>query len=704
MRIGVLTSGGDAQGMNPALRAVVRRAIQRGASCSAIREGYAGLVAGEITPIGWLDVSYILHKGGTDIGTARCAEFRTLEGRQRAAENLMRAGIDRLAIIGGDGSLTGADTLRREWSRHVQDLLSSGRITPEQATPCLYIVGMTGSIDNDMWGTSSTIGSDSALNRIVDAVDTLTSTASSHQRSFVVEVMGRRCGYLAAAAAVATGADFLLIPEAPVPDWRAELRQAVLAGRQQGRRKSIVLLAEGAISVTGEPITAAMVKAALEADPGWDTRVTVLGHVQRGGAPSSQDRVLSTRLGVAAVDALLAMTDGAEPLLMTTAGASVSPRPLMHCVAQTHRTGAAIAACRFDEALADRGPEMTELLDIYRRSAPTGVGKPQRTIVVANLGAPAPGMNAALQTVVRLAASEGVRVLAAQEGLRGLAEGKLRRLSWHDVDGLPSQGATILGTNRWLPEADDVRLEAALAEADGLILVGGFACLTAAQRLRETLPVVVVPATISNNVPATDRSIGSDTACNVICEAVDRLKQSAVGSRDRVFVVEVMGRRCGYLAWTAGMGSGAEVVYTHEQGIFLSDLIADIAALQESFTRGKSVGIVLVADGASDAYDTHTLARIYGEESGGRFDTRVCVLGHLQQGGRPSPGDRVLASRLARVAVARVLDGKSGLVGEVDGAVVVTALAGVTADSMNRRPLARRVDGPGVSGLAPAVR
>ena len=701
VRIGVLTSGGDAQGMNPAVRAVVRRALQCGANVSAIREGYAGLVAGDIADIGCLDVSYIMHQGGTDIGTARCAEFRTVAGRRTAVANLLHAGIDRLVVIGGDGSLTGADTLRAEWASHVDALVADGTLTPQQARPHLYIVGMTGSIDNDMWGTDSTIGSDSALVRIVDAVDTLTSTARSHQRSFIVEVMGRRCGYLAAAAAVATGADFLLIPEEPVPDWRAKMRTAVLAGRQQGRRKSIVLLAEGAIAMDGTPISSGMVKSALEADPGWDTRVTVLGHVQRGGAPSAQDRVLSTRLGVAAVDALMAMTDGAEPLLMTTAGPSVSPRPLMHCVAQTHRTGDAIAACRFDEALADRGPEMTELLDIYRRSAPTGSGKPQRTIIVANLGAPAPGMNAALQTVVRLTASAGVRILAAQEGLRGLAEGKLRHLSWHDVDGLPSLGATILGTNRWLPDADDMRLEAALAGADGLILIGGFACLAAAQRLRETLPVVIVPATISNNVPATDRSIGSDTACNVICEAVDRLKQSAVGSRDRVFVVEVMGRRCGYLAWTAGIGSGAEVVYTHEQGIFLSDLIADIATLQESFTRGKSVGIVLVADGASDAYDTHTLARIYGEESGGRFDTRVCVLGHLQQGGRPSPGDRVLASRLARVAVARVLDEESGLVGEVDGEVVVTALAGVTADAVNRRPLARRVDGPGVSGLAP---
>ncbi len=700
-RVGVLTSGGDAQGMNPALRAVVRRAIQRGASVRAIREGYAGLVAGDIAEIGWLDVSYILHQGGTVIGTARCEAFRTLEGRRKAAENLLRAGIDRLAIIGGDGSLTGADTLRAEWSEHVEALLAAGAITPQQARPHLYIVGMTGSIDNDMWGTDSTIGSDSALNRIVDAVDTLTSTARSHQRSFVVEVMGRRCGYLAAAAAVATGADFLLIPEAPIPDWQAVMRQAVLAGRQQGRRKSIVLLAEGAISVQGEPITAAMVKAALEADPGWDTRVTVLGHVQRGGSPSALDRVLPTHLGVAAADALLAMTDGAEPLLMTTAGTAIIPRPLMHCVAQTHRTGAAIATRRFDEALAARGPELSELLDIHRRGAPRPSGKPSRTLLIANHGAPAPGMNAAIQTAVRLAEDAGVRVLAAQDGLRGLAEGRVRELTWRDVDGLVPLGATILGTNRWQPPPDDRRLEAELSGVDGLVLIGGFGCIAAAQRLSATLPVAIIPSTISNNVPGTDRSVVSDTACNVICEAVDRLKQSAVGSRNRVFVVEVMGRRCGYLAWTAGIGSGAEMVYTHEQGIFLSDLAADIAALQGAFSRGKSVGIVLVADGASDAYDTHTLARIYAEESGGRFDTRVCVLGHLQQGGRPSPADRVLAARMARVAVAGVLRGEGGMLGVRDGLIITTPLAELRADMTNRRPLVGQVDIPDVSGVQP---
>ena len=200
-RIGVLTSGGDAQGMNAALRAVVRAGLDQGAEVYAIYEGYQGLITGGdlIRPFGWNDVGGILQSGGTVIGTARSAAFRTREGRLQAARNLIQRGIAGLVVIGGDGSLTGADLLRAEWPELVQQLLASGQLEGEQAAaqPHLAIVGLVGSIDNDMWGTDITIGADSALHRITYAVDCISSTAASHQRSFVVEVMGRNSGYLA---------------------------------------------------------------------------------------------------------------------------------------------------------------------------------------------------------------------------------------------------------------------------------------------------------------------------------------------------------------------------------------------------------------------------------------------------------------------------------------------------------------------------
>ncbi len=223
-RLGVLTSGGDAQGMNAAVRAVVRAALDQGAEVFAIYEGYQGMILGEnyIRPANWDMVGGILHKGGTLFGTARSPEFRTREGRRQATRNLLLHEIDRLVIIGGDGSLTGANLLRQEWTDLLQELVDAGEILPEVAAahPSLAIAGVVGSIDNDMYGTDMTIGADTALHRITEAVDAITSTAASHQRAFVVEVMGRNCGYLALMGALASGADWALIPESP-PDLDA---------------------------------------------------------------------------------------------------------------------------------------------------------------------------------------------------------------------------------------------------------------------------------------------------------------------------------------------------------------------------------------------------------------------------------------------------------------------------------------------------
>lgn len=314
-------------------------------------------------------------------------------------------------------------------------------------------------------------------------------------------------------------------------------------------------------------------------------------------------------------------------------------------------------------------------------AAPTG-----RRLLALNVGAPAPGMNAAMRSFVRVARARGAVPLVATEGLRGLLEGQVRELSWMDVSGISALGSTMLGTDRAVPDPDDVH--AALAEhgVHGVVFIGGFESLVAASRVQ--IPAAVVPATISNNVPGTDRSVGCDTATNAIVEAVDRLKLSARGSRDRVFVVEVMGRSCGYLATLAGLASGAEIVHTAEQGLGLSELQADAAALNVAFDQGRHVAIVIAADGALETFDARSLAHVLASESGGRFDTRVCVLGHLQQGGRPSPRDRLVASRLTLAAVDHVLAGDSGVVGLRDGAVVLTPSDAVlaTADRSQRRP------------------
>ena len=333
--IGVHTSGGDAPGMNAALRAVVRTALNRGVAVYAIYEGYQGMVDGgdRIRNVTWDDVGGIMHRGGTVIGAARCAAFRTRAGRLQAAQNLLEREIDRLVVIGGDGSLTGANLFRQEWAGLLAELVQTGAAPAELAAqhPYLGIVGLVGSIDNDFYGTDMTIGADTALHRITTALDQISSTAASHKRSFVVEVMGRNCGYLALMGAMAGGADYVLIPENPpdTDDWETSMCELLKAGRAAGRRDLTVVIAEGARDRNGNPISSEHVRQVLAERLGEDVRVTILGHIQRGGAPSAFDRWMSTLVGSTAVDELLAAAPDSEPQMIGMRYNRIRRHPLM---------------------------------------------------------------------------------------------------------------------------------------------------------------------------------------------------------------------------------------------------------------------------------------------------------------------------------------------------------------------------------------
>ncbi|HAJ38229.1 MAG TPA: 6-phosphofructokinase, partial [Chloroflexi bacterium] len=454
-----MTSGGDAQGMNAALRAVVRAGLDRGAEVYAIYEGYQGMVMGgaAIRPLSWNAVGGILQMGGTVIGTARSADFRTREGRVRAVANLIKNGIDGLIVIGGDGSLTGADTLRSEWKSILQELLDTGQITRNEFEkyPYLAIAGLVGSIDNDMWGTDITIGADSALHRITYAVDCISSTAASHQRAFVVEVMGRNSGYLALMSALATGADWALIPESPpdVDNWEEKMCEVLKAGRAAGRRDSIVIVAEGAIDRNGNPISAEYVQQVLAERLQEDVRTTILGHVQRGGAPSAYDRTMSTLVGVAAVDEILSATADSTPQLIGMKGNRVTRLPLMECVEKTRAINAAIKERNFPEAMNLRGRGFKESFQILRtlvRALPHEPKPGQRrlTLAVMTMSAPAPGMNTAVRAAVRLGLDRGHHMLGVNNSFMGLINDDMRTFKWMDVDHWASMGGSELGTNR----------------------------------------------------------------------------------------------------------------------------------------------------------------------------------------------------------------------------------------------------------------
>ncbi|MGD8624500.1 MAG: 6-phosphofructokinase [Anaerolineae bacterium] len=675
--LGVLTSGGDAPGMNAAVRAVVRTALSRGLDVYAVYEGYHGMVQGGdyIRRMTWDAVGGILQQGGTVIGSARCAEFRTREGRLQAACNLVQLGIDRLVIIGGDGSLTGASIFRSEWSQLLAELVEAGEITREQAEehPHLLIVGLVGSIDNDMFGTDMTIGADTALHRITEAVDAIGSTAASHQRTFVIEVMGRHCGYLALMSALATGANWVFLPESPpdVEDWERQMCETLRAGREIGRRHSVVIVAEGAQDRQGKPITSRQIKKVLEEGLEEDVRITILGHVQRGGSPSAFDRYMSTELGYSAVEEILAADASDEPKLVGIRQHDVIRSPLMEAVEKTHQVAEVIASQDYDRAMAMRGGSFSESFRILRtllraHPHPPVPGQKQLRLAVMHCGSPAPGMNTAVRVAVRLGIDGGHTMLAVQNGFVGLAAGDLAEMDWMSVSAWVSKGGAELGTNRQVPSGGDFYAIARQLEAhrvDGLLMIGGLTGYQAAYELYSRrgefptfdIPIVCLPASIDNNLPGSQLSIGADTALNSIIDNVDKIKQSAVASR-RCFIVEVMGSDCGYLALISGLSTGAERVYLPEERISLADLENDVKNLVEGFEHGKRLGLLIRNEKADVLYTTDFMCALFEKEGGALFDVRQAILGHIQQGGNPSPFDRIQATRLAAKCVDSLID------------------------------------------------
>ena len=713
-RLAVVTSGGDAQGMNPAVRAVVRTALNHGAEIFAVYEGYQGLVEGgdRIRPVTWDDVSKILNRGGTVIGTARSVEFRQREGRRRAAHHLVQRGIDRLVVIGGDGSLSGADLLRQEWSSLVEELLAAGTIDRETAErhPALMIAGMVGSIDNDMLGTDMTIGADSALHRIVEAVDAIGSTAESHQRSFVVEVMGRHCGYLALMSAIAGNAAYVLIPEwPPDPGWERDLCEIIKNGRAVGRRHSIVIVAEGAHDSANRPISSEYVRQLLEEQLGEDVRVTILGHVQRGGAPSAFDRSMSSILGHAAVEEVLAATPQSVPQLIGLRDNRVAKVPLMECVARTRELAERIAARDHDTALMMRGDRYTEMIHVFRsisRALPSPDSKRRATrIALLNVGGLAPGMNAVAGAAVRLGLDRGYTMLGINGSFRGLMDGDVRELQWGDVEGWSSLGGAELGISRHVPTVKDLDAIGRGLEdqrVNGLLVIGGWDAFEAAHTMHREherypafrIPTICLPATIDNNIPNSELSVGADSALNLIVDSIDRLRQAGTASR-RCFVVETMGGFCGYLALLGGLSGGAVRVYLHEEGITLKELAYDIERMVESFLAGQRLFLTVLNEKASPMYTSEFLCRLFEQESQGLFDAREVVFGQTQQGGAPSPFDRILGTRLAAHSIdwlSYQIDTAStggAVIGLHEGKFRVLPLpdAGELADWEHRRPV-----------------
>ncbi|XP_004078786.2 ATP-dependent 6-phosphofructokinase, platelet type isoform X5 [Oryzias latipes] len=668
--IAVLTSGGDAQGMNAAVRAVVRMGIYVGAKVYFIHEGYQGMVDGgdNIKEATWESVSSMLQVGGTVIGSARCKEFRTHEGRLKAAHNLVQRGITNLCVIGGDGSLTGANLFREEWSGLLNELLEQGLINEEavSSNSVLHIVGMVGSIDNDFCGTDMTIGTDSALHRIIEVVDAIMTTAQSHQRTFVLEVMGRHCGYLALVSALACGADWVFIPEMPPDDgWEDNMCQKLSENRADKKRLNIIIVAEGAIDSHNKAITPDCIKDLVVRCLGFDTRVTILGHVQRGGTPSAFDRILGSRMGVEAVLALLEASTDTPACVVSLVGNQAVRLPLMECVQMTQEVQKAMDEKKFDEAVRLRGRSFENNLSTYRllsyRKLDSELPNSSFNVAVLNVGAPAAGMNAAVRSAVRVGITEGHKMFAVNDGFEGFAKGQIKEIKWGDVGGWTGQGGSLLGTKRTLPAkrlakiAEQMRIH----NINALLVIGGFEAFESLLELYEArahheefcIPMCILPATISNNVPGTDHSLGADTSLNAIVETCDRIKQSASGTKRRVFIIETMGGYCGYLATVGGLAAGADTVYIYEEAFDIRDLQANVEHLTQKMKTTIQRGLVLRNENCNENFTTDFIYQLYSEEGRGVFDCRKNILGHMQQGGAPSPFDRNFGTKVAAKAM-----------------------------------------------------
>lgn len=437
----------------------------------------------------------------------------------------------------------------------------------------------------------------------------------------------------------------------------------------------------------------------LLADPkglGLDTRITTLGHVQRGGQAVAYDRILATLQGVEAVKALLEATPETETCFIAINENKIVRKPLMQAVIDTKSVAKAIEAQDFDRAMALRDTDFADQYSSYMTTTRVRFDKslllPENKVCTRcmscqtlscrclykrqrmrigfiNVGAPAGGMNAAVRAGVAYCLSRGHEPVAIHNGFAGFARhhddkpiGAVRSFDWLEVDNWASKGGSEIGTNRELPEESGIELIAKLFaryKFDGIFIVGGFEAFHAISQLRLArdkypsfrIPMVLLPATISNNVPGTEYSLGSDTCLNELVAYCDKIKQSASATRRRVFVIETQGGRSGYVATLAGLAVGASAVYTPEEGVSLDMLAADVKHLREVFKhdRGQSRAgrLILINEKASKVYTAKLIADIIRDEAHERFESRDSIPGHVQQGGVPSGMDRCRAVRLA---------------------------------------------------------
>jgi len=611
-----------------------------------------------IFPLDWVDVSWNFREGGTFLGSARCPELKetttqSKKLKEKALMNLYRHKISDLVIVGGDGSLTGGYALfsllqNREYSN------------PALHRMKLSIVGIPGSIDNDIAYTDMSIGVDTTLNTIVESIDRLRDTATSHRRVIIVEVMGRRRGYLAVMSGLATGADRIFIREDRVSQSElTTLLHVLQKSFEQGQKAGIIVRAEGA------PVSTTFLKETIAVllEPKREVRETVLGHLQRGGNPTVFERTLATRMGVRAIQLLA--TNPAEPQLVRLSAKKISSAPLLKSLIK-------IQTPAFQEELSANTQTALHLgrkLEMPPEEKSRGI-----SIGLLTDGTNVSGMNMAIRSVARLALNRGIAVKGIKGGFSGLRRGPESTVNLHwsmlEMKSILRRAGTLLGVSSSGFPLDEkgygaIKKHMKQLKIDGLIVIGNTAAYRAAHRLSSlmNIPVVGIPAASHCNLPETDWVIGMDSTLNDLLQGIDRAADAAHVTR-KIFIVHLKGEFCNCLVKLVALAGGAEQVLIDEHAAGSPDRHAFQKKVRNSMNELKKMialektfaTIVFYSRHPETADQTMQCIKQSLRTAGITLDTTIIPLETSLGGIIPTAFDRILAKRLGEKALETVLN------------------------------------------------
>jgi 6-phosphofructokinase 1 len=623
-KIAVMTSGGDAPGMNAAVRAVVRAALNRGWEVYGIKDAYLGLVEGGeyILPLDWVDVSWNFGEGGTFLGSARYSDLKgdtvkSRELKERALLNLNALGISGLVIIGGDGSLTGGYEL-------FTFLKQNMHMRPEFENMELSIVGVPATIDNDIAGTDTSIGVDTTLSTIVECVDKLRDTAASHRRVIIVEVMGRLRGYLAVMSGLATGADRVFIPEEIISQGELNRMLRVLKESfAHGQKAGIIFRSEGTVFST----TFLKETIAVLLEPRREVRETVLGHLQRGGRPTAfEEEVLP------------------EPQMVGLSDNKIKSIPLVRSLAE-------MKASAFREELSVNAQNAFQLS--RRLEAPPSQKLKRTRIAILTDGNNVSGMNMAIRAIARLAINQGLEVKGIKGGFSGLCEGSesILNLEW----GMLEMKSTI-------DEKDALTIRNRIRDLkiDGIITIGNKKTYQYSNKLSHMIkiPVVSIPAALSCNLPGTDRVIGMDSALNDLVQGIDKAVDAAHVQK-KIFIIHVKGEYCHCLVKHASLAGGTEQMIIdrsspleEDQDIFQDEVRQRVKEVKRIIDMGKSFATIVFFSSEHEKADgAIQFIKQVINDYGIMLETTIIPLEMSYGGIVTTAFDRVLAKRFGEKAL-----------------------------------------------------